>query len=76
MQCPAEIYTVSPRACIGIPEPHYPFHDRTVVVTSCGRQCLYINLSLSLAGQAVGVKEEVESGIWLVSFTLRDYDLG
>jgi hypothetical protein len=42
----------------GIPEPHYPFHDRTVVVTSCGRLCLYrkkINLSKSLAGQAVGV---------------------
>ena len=41
------------------------FHDRTVVVTSCGRLCLYnekINLSLSLAGQAVGVKE-VDHGI-------------
>jgi hypothetical protein len=59
-----------------IPEPHYPFHDRTVNVTSCGRICLYrkkINLSKSLAGQAVGVKE-VDSGIWLVSF--MDYDLG
>ena len=32
-----------------------------------------INLSVSLAGQAVGVKE-VEEGIWLVSF--MDYDLG
>ncbi len=32
-----------------------------------------INLSKSLAGQAVGIKE-VEDGIWLVSF--RDYDLG
>jgi hypothetical protein len=52
------------------------FHDRTVVVTSCGRLCLYnekINPSLSLAGQAVGVKE-VDHGIWLVSF--MDYDLG
>lgn len=52
------------------------FHDRTVVVTSCGRLCLYnekINLNLSLAGQAVGVKE-VDHGIWLVSF--MDYDLG
>ena len=60
----------------GLPEPHYPFHDRTVVVTSCGRLCLYnkkINLSVSLAGQAVGVKE-VDHGIWLVSF--MDYDLG
>jgi len=32
-----------------------------------------INLSRSLADQAVGVKE-VDSGIWLVSF--MDYDLG
>jgi hypothetical protein len=32
-----------------------------------------INLSKSLAGQAVGIKE-VEDGIWLVSF--MDYDLG
>ena len=46
------------------------------MVTSCGRLCLYrkkINLSTSLAGQAVGVKE-VEPGIWLVSF--MQYDLG
>jgi putative transposase len=76
MKCPAEMYTASPRLYKGIQEPHYPFHDRTVMVTSCGRLCLYrkkINLSLSLAGQAVGVKE-VETGIWLVSF--MDYDLG
>jgi len=76
MQCPADVYTPSPRLYRGIPEPHYPFHDRSVVVTSCGRLCLYnkkINLSTSLAGQAVGVKE-VEPGIWLVSF--MEYDLG
>lgn len=76
MQCPAEVYTPSPRPYQGLPEPHYPFHDRTVVVTCCGRLCLYrkkINLSLSLAGQAVGVKE-VDDGIWLVSF--MEYDLG
>src|SRR5262245_64507137 len=76
MKCPAEIYSASLRPYRGIPEPHYPFHDRTVVVTSCGRLCLYnkkINLSVTLAGQAVGVKE-VEDGIWLVSF--MNYDLG
>ena len=53
-----------------------PFHDKTVVVTNCGRLCLYrkkINLSTCLAGQAVGIKE-VDDGIWLVSF--MDYDLG
>src|SRR5580765_4962436 len=76
MKCPAELYTPSPRPYQGIPEPFYPFHDRTVMVTNCGRLCLYrkkINLTTSLAGQAVGVKE-VDSGIWLVSF--MDYDLG
>ena len=64
------------RLYVGIPEPHYPFHDKTVLVTCCGRICLYrkkINLSKSLAGQAVGIKE-VEDGIWLVSF--MHYDLG
>jgi hypothetical protein len=76
MKCPAEIYSASSRPYRGVPEAHYPFHDRTVVVTSCGRLCLYnkkINLSVSLAGQAVGVKE-VDDGIWLVSF--MNYDLG
>jgi transposase InsO family protein len=76
MKFPAEIYTPSIRPYQGIPEPHYPFHDRTVMVTSCGRLCLHrkkINLSTCLAGQAVGIKE-VDEGIWLVSF--MDYDLG
>jgi hypothetical protein len=76
MKCPQEVYTPSPRPYDGLPEPHYPFHDRTVVVTSCGRICLHrkkINLSKSLAGQAVGIRE-VEAGIWLVSFMA--YDLG
>lgn len=76
MKCPGEVYTPSPRVYNGIPEPDYPFHDRTLLVTSCGRICLHrkkINLSKSLAGQAVGIRE-VESGIWLVSF--MHYDLG
>ena len=52
----------------------YPY-DKTVVVTHCGRLCLYrkkINLSTCLAGQAVGIKE-VDDGFWLVSF--MQYDL-
>ena len=76
MKCPTEIYTPSLRAYEGIPEAHYPFHDQTIIVTNCGRLCMYrkkINLSSSLAGQAVGVKE-VDDGIWLVSF--MKYDLG
>lgn len=59
-----------------IPDPHDPFHGRTVVVTSCARPCSdnkKINLSASLAGQAVRVKE-VDYGHWLISF--MEYDLG
>ena len=76
MKTPAEVYTVSAKPYRGISEPDYPFHDKTVVVTNCGRLCLYrkkINLSTCLAGQAVGIKE-MEEGIWLVSF--MHYDLG
>lgn len=76
MKCPAEIYSACGRAYRGLPEPHYPFQDRTIVVTSCGRLCLYnkkINLSVSLAGQADDLNE-VHHGIWLVSF--MEYDLG
>src|SRR5690242_3517893 len=40
MKCPAEVYTSSLNQFQGIPEPHYPFHDKTVVVTNCGRLCL------------------------------------
>ncbi|MDD2806262.1 MAG: hypothetical protein PHV33_11970, partial [Elusimicrobiales bacterium] len=60
----------------GMIEPEYPFHDKTVLVTHCGRICFKkqkINVSLALAGQPVGIKE-VGDGIWLVSF--MDYDLG
>ena len=55
---------------------YYPFHDKTVTVTQCGRICeqgLKVSLSRSLAGQEVGIKE-MEDNIWVVSFL--DYDLG
>jgi transposase InsO family protein len=76
MRCPADVYTPSTRPYRGIGELSYPFHDRTALVTYCGRICIFkkkINLSTSLAGQAVGIKE-VDDGIWLVTF--MDYDLG
>jgi hypothetical protein len=60
----------------GLEEPFYPLHDKTVNVTDCGRICIFrkkINLSTSLSGQAVGIRE-VDEGIWLVSF--MSYDLG
>lgn len=76
MRCPAEVYQPTTRPYQGLPELSYPLHDKTVVVTHCGRICLgkkKINLSQVFAGQAVGIKE-VHDDIWLVTF--MDYDLG
>ena len=73
---PADVYTPSTRVYEPPAEPEYPFHDRTVRVTRCGRICLgnrKINLSTVFAGQLVGIRE-VEDRIWLVSFL--HYDLG
>lgn len=73
---PGEIYTPSARLYQPPPEPEYPFHDRTVRVTRCGRICIgkrKINLSTVFAGQIVGIRE-IEDQLWLVSFL--DYDLG
>jgi transposase InsO family protein len=76
MKTPAELYTPSSRAYEGLPDLHYPFHDRDIIVTNCGRICMHrkkINISHVLAGQKLGIKE-VDDGIWLVSF--MRYDLG
>jgi len=76
MRYPAELYTPSTRAYRPPEPPEYPFHDRTVRVTHCGRICIgrrKINLSVVFAGQWVGIRE-VEEKIWLVSFL--DFDLG
>ena len=76
MRCPGELYTPSVRPYDGLPEVEYPFHDRDVLVTACGRICMHrkkINISTVMAGQRLGIKE-VDDGIWLVSF--MHYDLG
>lgn len=76
MRCPAELYSASPRPYNGLPELEYPWHDRDILVTACGRICMHrkkINISTVLAGQKLGIKE-VDDGIWLVSFL--HYDLG
>jgi transposase InsO family protein len=76
MKCPNELYLASPRRYHGLPELTYPFHDRELMVTACGRICLHrkkIHVSTVLAGQRVGIKE-VDDGIWIVSF--MRYDLG
>lgn len=64
------------RPYAGLPELDYPFHDRDILITACGRICMHkkkINISTALAGQRLGIKE-VDDGIWLVSF--MHYDLG
>ena len=76
MKTPAERYAPSSRAYGGLPDLSYPFHDRDILVTNCGRICMQrkkINVSHVLAGQKLGLKE-VDDGIWLVSF--MRYDLG
>ena len=76
MKYPAEVYTPSARVYAPPQEPEYPFHDRTVRITRCGRICIgrrKINLSQTFAGQLVGIRE-VSDKIWLVSF--MEFDLG
>ena len=59
-----------------MPELDYPLHDKSIIVTTCGRICLNrqkINLSQVFAGQKVGIKQ-VDEHIWLATF--MHYDLG
>ena len=73
---PGEMYTPSVRTYRPPDDPEYPYHDRTIRVTRCGRICIgkrKINLSTVFAGQIVGIRE-IADEIWLVSF--MDYDLG
>ena len=73
---PGEIYTPSAREYHHPEAVEYPFHERTIQVTQCGRICLNgrkVNFSTVFAGQYVGIRE-VADKVWLVSF--MDYDLG
>ncbi len=73
---PGDVYTPSAQQYQRPDEPEYPYHDRTIRVTRCGRICIgkrKINFSTVFAGQVVGIRE-VANDIWLVSF--MDYDLG
>jgi len=76
MKTPGAIYRPSTKQYHGLPDLEYPFHDKEIMVTSCGRLCLHrkkISISKVLAGQKLGIKE-VDDGIWLTSF--MQYDLG
>ncbi len=74
MKLPAECYRPSSRPYKGLPDIDYPFHDKTLVVTACGRLCLNrkkVNLSTVFAGQKVGIKQ-VDDKLWLASFMTCD----
>ncbi len=65
MKTPAEAYAPSSRPYQGLPDIEYPFHDRDILVTACGRICMArrkINVSTVLAGQKLGLTE-VDDGI-------------
>jgi putative transposase len=73
---PGEVYTPSAREYQQPEVPEYPFHDRTIQVTQCGRICIgrrKINLSTVFGGQYVGIREIADS-TWLVTF--KEYDPG
>ena len=60
MRVPAELYAPSSRPYTGLPDVEYPFHDKDILVTACGRICMMrkkINVSTVLAGQRLGIKE-------------------
>src|SRR6185437_5577766 len=73
---PAELYRSSKKEFKRLEPLFYPFHDKTITVSQCGRICdrgLKVSLSRAFAGQDVGIKE-MEDGILVVSFL--NYDLG
>jgi putative transposase len=76
MKRPADFYQPSDRKYEGLPDIAYPFHDKTVTITNCGRICIEgkkIHFSTVFAGQDVGLRQ-VEDDVWLVSF--MEYDMG
>jgi len=76
MRYPAQLYAPSVRPYRGLADLDYPFHDKAVTVTTCGRICFQkrkVNLSTVFAGQTVGIKQ-VDDHLWLASF--MHYDLG
>jgi putative transposase len=75
---PADVFRPSERRFVDpAPEPAYPLHDDTRVVTPCGHVRLHkkcwVFVSEVLGGERVGLRE-VEPDRWLVSFV--DLDLG
>src|SRR5258708_22751699 len=67
MKYPAEIYTPSLKPYPGLSDLEYPFHDRTITVTCCGRICIgrrKINLSTLFSRHNVGIKQHHHNICW------------
>ena len=50
---PAQLYTPSTKIYSGLPQVEYPFADKTVTITNCGRICMgnkKINITSVLGG--------------------------
>jgi putative transposase len=56
MKYPGELYTPSTRVYEGLTEPEYPFHDKTIQVTRCGRICLN-NRKINLRNLCISLGE-------------------
>jgi putative transposase len=56
---PGDIYTTSARTCQPPDDPDYPYHDKVIRVTRCGRICpgqRKIKLSVVFDGQLIGIR--------------------
>ena len=59
MQYPAERYTASARPYEGLPDLDYPFHDKTLTVTTCGR--IWPIAARSISARSLPVKKSASS---------------
>lgn len=76
MKRPADVHKKSSREYRGLTDLVYPGHDKSLLVSNCGRVCLKkqkVHISKAFANQPVGLTE-VDNGIWQVDF--MDYTLG
>jgi putative transposase len=76
MKCPAQVHKKSSRLYRGLPDLTYPDHDKTLLLSNCGRACIgkrKVHISKAFANQPVGLNE-VDDDVWQVDF--MNYTLG
>jgi hypothetical protein len=74
MKCPAESYQPSPRPYTGLPDIDYPFHDKTIVVTRCGRIGLQQKNQFQPGLRRAGRRHHVQKGVkgeFVIQFSFR-----